>query len=248
MDDPQVVSRKEWLDARKRLLEREKEFTRQRDALNAERRRLPMVEIDKPYVFEATRGHASLLDLFEGRSQLLVYHFMFEPDWDEGCPSCSFLIDNVGHLAHLHARDTTLALVSRAPLAKLEPYRARMGWSVPWYSSAGSDFNYDFHVTLDEAVAPVEYNYRPLAELGPTWQGWSGDMHGISAFLRHGDRVFHTYSSYARGTDMVVGTYHWLDLTARGRQEDWEQPPGRSNSPLMGWLRRHDAYDEPASR
>ena len=247
MDDPQVVSREAWLDARKRLLEREKEFTRQRDALNAERRRLPMVEIDKPYVFEGTRGDATLLDLFEGRSQLLVYHFMFESDWDEGCPSCSFLIDNVGHLAHLHARDTTLALVSRAPLAKLEAYRARMGWSVPWYSSAGSDFNYDFHVTLDEAVAPVEYNYRPLAELGPTWQGWSGDMHGISAFLRHGDRVFHTYSSYARGTDMIVGTYHWLDLTARGRQEDWEQPPGRSNSPLMGWLRRHDAYDEPAS-
>jgi predicted dithiol-disulfide oxidoreductase (DUF899 family) len=159
-----------------------------------------------------------------------------------GCPSCSFLVDNIGHLAHLHARDTTLALVSRAPTVKLEAYEQRMGWTVPWYSSFGSDFNYDFHVSRDEAVAPVEYNYRALAELGPTWQGSSGDMHGISAFLRHGERVFYTYSSYARGTDLVVGTYNWLDLTARGRQEDWEQPPGRSDSPLMGWLRRHDSY------
>jgi predicted dithiol-disulfide oxidoreductase (DUF899 family) len=242
MNDPQVVSAEEWLAARKQLLAMEKEFTRQRDALNAERRRLPMVEIDKPYTFEGPDGTMTLLDLFEGRGQLLIYHFMFEPDWDEGCPSCSFLVDNIGHLAHLHARDTTLALVSRAPLRTIEPYRRRMGWSVPWYSSDGGDFNYDFHVTLDGAVAPVEYNYRPLAELGPTWQGWSGDLHGISAFLRNGDRVFHTYSSYARGTDIVVGTYNWLDLTARGRQEDWEQPPGRSNSPHMGWLRRHDDY------
>jgi predicted dithiol-disulfide oxidoreductase (DUF899 family) len=220
----------------------EKEFTRQRDALNAARRRLPMVELEEEYAFDGTDGTAGLLDLFDGRGQLLIYHFMFEPEWDEGCPSCSFLIDNVGHLAHLNARDTTLALVSRAPIVKLEAYRQRMGWTVPWYSSSGSAFNYDFHVTLDEAVAPVEYNYRGLAELGPTWQGWSGDMHGISAFLRHGDRVFHTYSSYARGTDLVVGTYNWLDLTARGRQEDWEQPSGRSDSPLMGWLRRHDSY------
>jgi predicted dithiol-disulfide oxidoreductase (DUF899 family) len=242
VDDPQVVPRAEWLAARKGLLAMEKEFTRQRDALNAERRRLPMVEIEKQYEFEGRSGAASLLDLFEGRGQLLIYHFMFEPDWDEGCPSCSFLPDNIGHLAHLHARGTSLALVSRAPIAKLEAYRRRMGWAVPWYSSFGSDFNYDFHVTLDEAVAPVEYNYRPLAELGPTWQGWSGDMHGISAFLRHGDRVFHTYSSYGRGTDLVVGTYNWLDLTARGRQEDWEEPQGRSDSPLMGWLRRHDDY------
>jgi predicted dithiol-disulfide oxidoreductase (DUF899 family) len=242
VDDPQVVSRDEWLAARQRLLANEKEFTRQRDTLNAERRQLPMVEIEKQYEFEGKDGTASLLDLFEGRRQLLIYHFMFEPDWDEGCPSCSFLTDNIGHLAHLHVRDTSLVLVSRAPIAKLEAYRRRMSWTIPWYSSFGSDFNYDFHVTLDEAVVPVEYNYRPLAELGPTWQGWSGEMHGISAFLRQGDRVFHTYSSYARGTDLVVGTYNWLDLTARGRQEDWEQPPGRSDSPLMGWLRRHDDY------
>lgn len=246
MDDPPIVSRDEWLVARRRLLVREKEFTRQRDALNAERRNLPMTEIDKAYVFEGRDGKASLLDLFEGRSQLLIYHFMFDPSWEDGCPSCSFLTDSIGHLAHLHARDTTLALVSRAPLAKIEPFRQRMGWVIPWYSSFGSDFNYDFHVTLDESVGPVEYNYRGIAELGPEWQGWSGEMHGISAFLRHGDRVFHTYSSYARGTDLISSTYNWLDLTARGRQEDWEEPPGRSDGPLMGWLRHHDRYGQPA--
>jgi predicted dithiol-disulfide oxidoreductase (DUF899 family) len=242
MDDPRVVSRDEWLAARRKLLAQEKEFTRQRDALNTERRKMPMVEIDKAYIFAGPDGQASLPGLFQGRSQLLIYHFMFDPDWDEGCESCSFLADGIGHLAHLHARDTTLAMVSRAPLAKLEPFRQRMGWTVPWYSSFGSDFNYDFHVTLDEAVAPVEYNYRSLDELGPTWQGWSGELHGISAFLRRGEQVFHTYSNYARGTDMVNGTYQWLDLTARGRQEDWEQPPGRSDSPLMAWLRLHDRY------
>ncbi len=242
MADPQIVSRDEWLATRRDLLAMEKEFTRQRDALNAARRRLPMVEIEKEYVFDGTDGAAALLDLFDGRAQLLIYHFMFEPEWDEGCPSCSFLVDSVGHLAHLNARDTTLALVSRAPIAKLEAYRQRMGWTVSWYSSFRNDFNYDFHVTLDEEVAPVEYNYRGRADLGPIWEGWSGDMHGISAFLRQGGRVFHTYSSYARGTDLVAGTYNWLDLTARGRQEDWEQPRGRSDSPLMSWIRRHDSY------
>jgi predicted dithiol-disulfide oxidoreductase (DUF899 family) len=244
MLDPQVVSRDEWLSARKAFLAQEKEFTRQRDALNAERRRLSMTEIGQEYVFDGANGEVSLLDLFEGRSQLLIYHFMFDPDWDEGCPSCSFLTDNIGHLAHLHARDTTLVLVSRAPLAKIEPFRQRMGWTIPWYSSFGAAFNYDFHVTLDESVAPVEYNYRGLDELGPEWQGWSGELHGISAFLRRGDRVFLTYSSYARGTDIVNGIYHWLDLTARGRQEDWEQPAGRSDGPLMAWLRHHDKYGE----
>jgi predicted dithiol-disulfide oxidoreductase (DUF899 family) len=242
MDDPQVVSRGEWLAVRRRLLVKEKELSRQRDALSAERRRLPMTEISKRYVFEGRHGQVSLPGLFEDRGQLLIYHFMFGPDWEEGCESCSFVADNIGQLSHLHARDTTLAMVSRAPLARIEPFRQRMGWDVPWYSSSGSDFNYDFHVTLDQAVAPVEYNYRDLAELGPEWQGWSGEMHGISAFLRRGDRVFHTYSSYARGTDLMASTYNWLDLTARGRQEDWEQPPGRSDSPLMGWLRHHDRY------
>jgi predicted dithiol-disulfide oxidoreductase (DUF899 family) len=221
MADPQVVSRAEWLTARKEFLAKEKEFTRQRDALSAERRRLPMTEVDQEYVFDGPDGEVS-----------------------QGCPSCSFLTDNIGHLAHLHARDTTLALVSRAPLARIEPFRQRMEWTIPWYSSLRSDFNYDFHVTLDESVAPVEYNYLDLDELGPEWQGWSGELHGISAFLRQGGRVFLTYSSYARGTDMVNGSYHWLDLTARGRQEDWELPPGRSDGPLMAWLRHHDRYGE----
>jgi len=242
MDDPRVVSRAEWLAARRELLAREKEFTRQRDALNTERRKLPMVEIDKEYRFRGADGQASLLDLFGGRSQLLIYHFMFDPDWEQGCESCSFLADGIGHLAHLHARDTTLAMVSRAPLPKLEAFRQRMSWTVPWYSCFGSDFNYDFHVTLDPAVAPVEYNYRDLDELGPDWHGWTGEMHGISAFLRRGDRIFHTYSSYARGTDMVNCTYQWLDQTARGRQEDWEHPSGRSDGPLLSWLRHHDSY------
>ena len=242
MDDPRVVSRDEWLAARRELLAEEKEFTRRRDALNTKRRELPMVEIDKEYIFLGPDGQASLPDLFKGRGQLLVYHFMFEPDWDEGCKSCSYLADGIGHVAHLHARDTTLVMISRAPLPKLEAFRQRMGWAVPWYSSFGSDFNYDFRVTIDPAVAPVEYNYRDLDELGPDWQGWTGEMHGISAFLRGGDRVFHTYSSYARGTDMVNGTNQWLDLTARGRQEDWEHPSGRSDGPLLSWLRHHDRY------
>ena len=242
MNLPKIVSHDEWLVARKRLLAKEKDFTRARDRLNAERRRLPMVRIDKEYVFDGPDGKATLFDLFDGRRQLIVYHFMFDPHWDEGCQSCSFLADGIGNLAHLHARDTTLAMVSRAPLAKLEAFRQRMGWTVPWYSSSGSDFNYDFHVTLDPAVAPVQYNYRDLDELGPDWQGWTGEMHGLSAFMRRGDRVFCTYSSYARGTDTVNSTYQWLDLTARGRQEDWEQPSGRSDGPLMSWLRHHDRY------
>src|SRR6266481_11481 len=131
-----------------------------------------MVEFDNQY-------------LFEGRGQLIIYHFIFDPAWEQGCPSCSLLVDNIGHLAHLHARDTSLALVSRAPLATIEPFRQRMDWTVPWYSTFGSDFNYDFHVTLDQALAPVEYNYTALSALGPQWQDWSGEMHGISAFLRH---------------------------------------------------------------
>ena len=160
MNLPQVVSREEWLAARKKLLAREKELTRQRDALAAERRRLPMVKIDKEYLFEGPDGEASLVDLFEGRRQLIVYHFMFSPEWDEGCPSCSAGADEVckGLLEHLHARETTLAYVSRAPFPKLEAYKAKKGWIFPWYSSYGSDFNYEFHVTLDESVAPIVYN------------------------------------------------------------------------------------------
>ena len=241
-----IVSREEWLAARKALLLKEKELTRQRDALHAERRRLPMTRVEKPYVFDGPDGSARLLDLFEGRRQLIVYHFMFDPDWEEGCPSCSLLVDNLGHLAHLHARDTTLVLVSRAPLAKLERFKARMGWSVPWYSSFGGDFNHDFHVTLDEAVAPALYNYEGPEEHLRKGEPYftRGELHGVSAFLRDGREVFHTYSTYARGGDLLLGTYNWLDLTWLGRQEDWEEPQGRSDGSFMHWVRHHDRYDE----
>jgi predicted dithiol-disulfide oxidoreductase (DUF899 family) len=245
MSLPQVVSREEWLVARKQLLTKEKEATRARDALNVERRRLPMVEIDKDYVLTGRDGAVRLLDLFEGRRQLIVYHFMFDPSWDEGCPSCSLLVDNIGDLAHLHARDTSLAVVSRAPLTKIEPFKTRMGWTVPWYSSYDSDFNYDFHVTMDASVAPVEYNYRNGEELGRRGESWflQGEQPGVSVFLRDDARVFHTYSSYARGGDILLGTYNYLDLTPLGRQEDWEQPEGRSDGPFMWWVRHHDKYD-----
>jgi predicted dithiol-disulfide oxidoreductase (DUF899 family) len=233
---PQVVSREEWLVARRELLVQEKELTRSRDALSAERRRLPMVEIDKDYVFEGPEGECRLPDLFEGRRQLIVQHFMFDPSWDEGCPSCTAFSDELsdGKLEHLHARDTTFAAVSRAPLAKLEAYREPRGWSFPWYSSYGSDFNYDFHVTLDESVAPIEYNYRSKAEHERRGTGYYVDEEqpierpGLSCFLRDGDTVFHTYSAYARGGEMVGGSYYFLDLTALGRQEEWEEPRGRA--------------------
>ena len=165
MPQHEIVSRDAWLAARKELLAHEKALTRQRDAVNAARRRLPMVRVEKDYAFAGPEGRAGLKDLFAGRRQLIVYHFMFDPDWEEGCRACSFLVDNIGHLSHLHARDTTLVLVSRAPFAKIQPFQRRMGWTIPWYSSFGSDFNHDFHVTLDERVTPVEYNYRNKEEL-----------------------------------------------------------------------------------
>jgi predicted dithiol-disulfide oxidoreductase (DUF899 family) len=247
MSDPQLTTREQWLVARRELLEQEKALTRHRDEVNAARRRLPMVEITKDYAFEGPQGEVGLIDLFDGRSQLLIFHLMFEPDADEACPSCTFWMDNWGHLEHLHARDTSFTAVSRAPLEKLERYRERMGWTFPWHSSWGSDFNYDFHVTLDPAVAPVEHNYKDFAQLeqeNPAWRGWSGEEMGASAFLRRGDRVFHTYSCFERGIDLLNGTYNWLDLTARGRQEEWEQPAGRGD-PALGWVRRRDEY-EPA--
>jgi predicted dithiol-disulfide oxidoreductase (DUF899 family) len=242
---PRVVSGEAWLVARKKLLAREKEFTRARDALNAERRALPMTAVEKDYVFEGPRGKAGLSDLFEGRRQLIVQHFMFDPGWDEGCPTCSFDADSLGHLAHLHARGTSFAAISRAPLARIQPFKSRMGWAFPWYSSYGSDFNYDFHVTLDERVAPVVYNYRDKAELeqagmGSLAQG-SHEVAGVSVFLRDGERVFHTYSTYGRGTDLLSGTYNYLDLTPLGRQEGWGGTPdldGKGD----GWVRHHDKY------
>ncbi|HEX7241928.1 MAG TPA: DUF899 domain-containing protein, partial [Longimicrobiaceae bacterium] len=218
---PKTVSRDEWLAARRELLAKEKEATRARDALNVERRALPMVEVEKEYVFEGPDGRTTLLDLFDGRTQLLVYHFMFDPEWEEGCSGCSHVADNLPHLAHLHARDTTMVLVSRAPLARIEPFRARMGWTVSWVSSYGSDFNYDFHATTDASVAPVEYNYRGLAELEARGQSYhvSGEQPGLSVFLRDGARVFHTYSTYGRGLDAFLTTHHLLDATPFGRGE-----------------------------
>src|SRR3954466_3063037 len=235
-DLPDVVSREEWLAARKQLLDREKRFTRERDALNAERRRLPMVEIGKDYVFHGPAGsELALADLFESRSQLVVYHFMWLYDKDIGCPSCSGFADQIGHLVHLNVRDTTFACVSNAAIEEIEAFKERMGWAFPWYSSRGSDFNYDFHVTFDESRLPFEYNYRSRAEieaLGFPVGEWEQpfDLHGLSAFLRDGDRVFHTYSAYARGTDNLGFTTDFLDLTPLGRQEEWEEPEGRATA------------------
>ncbi len=192
---PNVVSRAEWLVARKELLAREKESVRQRDALSAERRKLPMVEIQKEYIFEGPNGRANLRDLFGRNRQLFTYHFMFDPSWDEGCKSCSHLIDNVaGAIVHLAVRDTSFAAISRAPLAKIAVFQKRMGWTFPWLSSSGNDFNYDFHVTLDEAEGSVEYNYADAAALLKAGKIWytKGELPGLSVFLRDGDRVFHT--------------------------------------------------------
>ena len=174
MNLSEVVSREDWVVARKELLAREKELTRQRDALSADRRRLPMVEIEERYVFEGPEGAATLLDLFEGRRQLIVQHFMFGPNWDAGCPSCTSSSDEIspGLIAHLHSRDTSFVVVARAPLDKLEAYKKLHGWTFPWYSSFGSTFNYDFHVSFDETVAPIEYNYRTKAELAEAGMGW----------------------------------------------------------------------------
>jgi predicted dithiol-disulfide oxidoreductase (DUF899 family) len=227
MNIPRVASQDEWLAGRKDLLAQEKAASRAKDALDAARRALPMVEISKNYVFAGSGGQADLADLFDARRQLIVYHFMWRhagsgfPGQDQGCPTCSVVADNIGHLSHLHACDTTLVLVSRAPLASIERFQKRMGWVVPWYSSYGSDFNYDFHVSLDENIAPVEYNYLDEAELEKKmpFVRSGRDAHGVSVFLRDGGRVFHTYSAYARGVDPLIGTYAYLDLTPLGRQK-----------------------------
>jgi predicted dithiol-disulfide oxidoreductase (DUF899 family) len=229
---PPVVSEAEWQDAHEQLLAKEKEATRARDALAAERRRQPMVRIDKEYVFEGPGGEASLLDLFEGRSQLIVYHFMFGPNQEVGCDGCSMFVDQVGHLAHLHARDTSFALISRAPLAKIEPYRQRMGWTIPWYSSFDSDFNVDFGLSPE---TPQEGVYQ------------DGETFGLSVFFRDGDEVFRTYFTKRRGVEALGSVWTFLDLTPLGRQEDWEDsPPGRPQGPPYEWWRRHDEYENGA--
>jgi predicted dithiol-disulfide oxidoreductase (DUF899 family) len=230
MSLPQVVSRTEWLEARRQLLAAEKKQTRERDALNAERRRLPMVRVEKEYVFEGPDGKASLGDLFGDETQLIVQHVMFGPDWDAACPGCTASVDELseGTLTHVRSRDTGFVLVSRGPLDKLQAYAASRGWTVPWYSSLGSDFNYDFQVTLDKNRPQLDYNYR--SEPDALGDADTTELPGMSCFLRDGEQIYHTYSTFARGTDILGGSYSLLDLTALGRQEEWEEPKGRART------------------
>jgi predicted dithiol-disulfide oxidoreductase (DUF899 family) len=230
MNRPPVVSPAEWQAAREALLAEEKEATRARDALAARRRRLPVVRIDKDYAFDGPDGEATLLDLFAGRTQLLLYHFMFGPNQDAGCDGCSMFVDQVGHLAHLHARDTSFALVSRAPFAKIAAYRKRMGWTIPWFSSFNSDFNVDFGVSPE---TPQQDTYQ------------DGESFGLSVFLRDGDSVFRTYFTSARGVEALGSVWSFLDLTPLGRQEDWEDSPaGYPQTKRYEWWRRHDEYEQ----
>jgi predicted dithiol-disulfide oxidoreductase (DUF899 family) len=229
-----VVSQREWLAARKTLLAKEKEFTRLRDEVTRQRLELPWERVEKKYVFDAPGGKETLADLFEARSQLIVYHFMVGPDWKEGCQSCSLLADHIdGSLAHLNARDVTLVVVSRAPLAQIEAFKKRMGWKFKWVSSYGMDFNYDYHVSFtkeERAKGEVYYNYGMQnfpSDEGP----------GASAFYKDGKGdVFHTYSTYGRGLDMLIGAYNYMDLAPKGRDEE-----GLAYS--MAWVRHHDKYD-----
>jgi predicted dithiol-disulfide oxidoreductase (DUF899 family) len=223
---PDVVTREQWLAARTQLLATEKEATRSRDALNTQRRRLPMVRIDKDYQFGGEQGSVPLAALFGDSRQLIIQHVMYGPSWDAACPGCTASVDELsdGMLRHLRSRDTAFALVSRAPLAKLQKYRARRGWTVPWYSSGQSDFNYDFQATVD--TDHPDYNYRAAPDIAADAE--PDEVPGVSCFLRDGGQVFHTYSTYARGTDTLGSSYSLLDLTALGRQEDWEQPAGRA--------------------
>jgi predicted dithiol-disulfide oxidoreductase (DUF899 family) len=234
---PPVVSEAEWLVRRKALLVAEKELTQHLDRVNAARRRLPMVKLEKNYTFDGPRGQVPLLDLFAGRRQLIVYHFMFDPAWEKGCMGCTGYVAALGDLSLLEQRDTTFVLISRAPLPKLDAYKKTKGWAWPWYSSFGSDFNYDFHVTLDERVRPVEYDYRTKAEMeaAKAPNATQGEEHGSSVFFRVGSDVFHTYSTYARGTESLTDAYTLLDRTPYGRQEDFEDSPaGWPQKPTYG--------------
>jgi len=233
MNQHQTVSREEWIAARKDLLQREKEYTRERDRLAAARRALPWVRIDKPYAFQTPNGEKTLAELFDGRSQLIVYHFMLGPDWKEGCVGCSFVADHVdGAEQHLRHHDVTFTSVSRAALPEIEAYKKRMGWKFPWASSFGSDFNYDFNVSFSReqlAAGKVFYNFRMT--------DGHEELHGISVFCKdETGQVFHTYSSYARGLEEVLGTYMFLDIT----------PNGRDEASTMDWVKRHDQYDAKA--
>jgi len=230
-----IVSRDEWLEARKILLQEEKDFTRLRDQLSRKRRQLPWLKVDIDYVFEDLSGKLSLVDLFEDKSQLIIYHFMYGPDWEEGCPSCSFWADNFNGIdIHLRHRDANMVVVSRVGLAQLQAYRKRMGWDFKWVSSLGNNFNYDYHVSFTASEmekAEMFYNFK----IGSFP---ADEAPGISVFYRSLEgEVFHTYSCYARGLDMLNGAYHYLDLLPRGRDED-------DLDFTMAWLRRRDEYDD----
>ncbi len=229
-----VVSHDAWIEARKQFLAKEKEFNRLRDQLSAERRALPWERVDKEYVLQGRNGRETLADLFAGRSQLVVYHFMLGPDWQEGCKGCSFWADNFNGIdVHLAHRDITLLAVSSAPIEKIDAYKRRMGWSFKWVSSAGSDFNHDYHVTFspDELAGEVYYNYQWIKVS-------ASERPGISVFYKAPDgTIYHTYSTYARGLDMMNGAYHFMDLTPKGRDEADLHPPA-------SWVRLHDSYED----
>ncbi len=235
MAEHEIVSREEWVTARKELLKKEKEFTRLRDQLSAERRELPWVKVEKNYVFDGTDGKETLADLFDGCSQLIVYHFMFDPEWSEGCKSCSFLADQYNpSIVHLKNRDVSMVTVSRAPLEELLSFRKRMGWTFKWMSSFGNDFNRDFHVTftaeeLASKTANYNYDFKPFPVT---------EAPGISVFFKDDEgNIFHTYSSYARGLDIFLSVYNLLDIVPKGRDED-----GLRYS--MEWIRHHDRYGD----
>jgi predicted dithiol-disulfide oxidoreductase (DUF899 family) len=234
-EGPKVVSQAEWVEARKELLKKEKEFSRLRDQLTRQRQELPWEKVTKSYVFDGPKGKETLADLFGGRSQLIVYHFMFGPDWAEGCPSCSFISDHIdGSMVHLAARDVRLVAVSRAPLAQIEAFKKRMGWKFHWVSSYGSDFNYDYQVSMTKEElekGQVYYNYSLT-------QFPSEERPGTSVFFKDtAGNIFHTYSSYARGLEILIGAYNWLDLVPKGRDE-----AGLKHG--MAWVRHHDKYDQ----
>ena len=237
MEDRKVVSQAEWLVARKKLLLQEKRFSKLRDELNLQRRKLPWVRVEKEYVFDGPTGKVTLADLFSGKSQLIIYHFMFGPDWKEGCEHCSFWADHFDSVnIHIGQRDTAFAVVSRAPLAEIQPFKSRMGWKFRWVSSFNTDFNFDFHVSftpeqVKSGVLP--YNYGQ-------YKGQIDEKEGVSAFYRNrNDDIYHTYSSYERGIDLMNTTYNFLDLTAKGRDENPEAP--------QDWVRYHDDYTRPAN-
>jgi predicted dithiol-disulfide oxidoreductase (DUF899 family) len=235
IENPNIVSRDEWLAARKKLLAKERQLTHKRDAIAAERRQLPWVKVEKNYIFDSPTGKKTLADLFDGRSQLIIYHFMFGPDWKEGCPSCSFNMDHTdGALVHLTQRDVSFVAISRAPISKIEAFKKRMGWRFTWVSSHGTDFNYDYRASFTSAEVAngkVDYNFD-LVEFP------SAEAPGISVFYKDKNgNVFHTYSAYARGTENVVNTYNYLDLVPKGRDEDGLYFP-------MAWVRHHDRYED----